>query len=436
MSEPRSIATGLALAFLAGEWHAAGLRSAAGVALGERPAWLASLVRRVLARFPEPPHDDLDALRDEILRSRTLRGDLSAIIAVEPRMGRARWPVPELTTSTALAAWLELSDSELDWFADSKGLNRHPRVGALQHYSFLWLPKRRGGHRLLEAPKSRLKAVQRKLLRDVLDRIPAHPAAHGFVRGRSVLSLAREHSGHSTLLRMDLEDFFGSVGSARVRQTFRALGYPDSVAPLLTGLCTTVTPYVVLDQQPMPDAADSELSQALAARFRTKRRLATRHLAQGAPTSPALANLAAFRMDLRLARAAESVGAHYGRYADDLFFSGPAPFGRSAARFVALVSAIALEEGFRVNHRKTRLMRDSSRQRMLGLVTNHAPAVSRTERDALEAILTNCVRHGLASQNRDAVPNFLDHLRGRVAWIRQAQPAHAVKLEQLLGKLG
>lgn len=439
MAESRSVVNALALAFLAGEWHAAGLRDAASTALGERLAWVPPLVRRVLARFPEPPHDDLASLRATISSAPALakggHAQLDTVVSVEARMGLARWPVPTLATSVDLAAWLGITDSELDWLADPKGLNRHPALGALQHYVFRWLPKRSGGHRLLESPKSRLKALQRKLLRELLDLVPPHPAAHGFVRGRSALSLAREHSARPVVLRMDLEQFFASVGSAKVRRTFRTLGYPDNVAPLLTGLCTTLTPYAVLDAQPMPARLDPDPRRALEARFRTKQRLAARHLPQGAPTSPALANLAAYRMDLRLARAATVSGAHYGRYADDLFFSGDRRFARSADRFETLVAAIALDEGFRINHRKTQLMRDSSQQRVLGLVSNHTPAVSRAERDTLEAILTNCVRHGSDSQNREGRPHFLDHLRGRIAWVRQANPAHAAKLEELLARI-
>jgi hypothetical protein len=97
-----------------------------------------------------------------------------------------------------------------------------------------------------------------------------------------------------------------------------------------------------------------------------------------------------------------------------------------------LIGGIALEEGFRINHHKTRLMRQAQSQHFLGLVTNLRPHVPRAERDRLEAILTNAVRHGLASQNRDNDPQFLASLRRRVAWIEHVHPPHAEKVRRLL----
>jgi hypothetical protein len=285
---------------------------------------------------------------------------------------------------------------------------------------------------LLEAPKARMKTLQRRVLTEILKLVPAHDAAHGFVSGRSALSFARVHAGRSLVLRMDLEDFFPSIGAARVYRVFRGFGYPEAVAQALTGLCTLKVSPSVLATMPSPGFVEQYDAVALATRARARRRLRHRHLAQGAPTSPALANLASYRLDARLAGAAKSVGATYARYADDLAFSGDAAFARRAHRFEVLVGAIAMEEGFQVNHHKTRLMRGGERQHLVGLVTNEHPYVPRHARERLEAILTNASRHGLASQNRDANPHFLESLRGQVAWVAQANPAHARKLRQLL----
>ncbi len=112
-------------------------------------------------------------------------------------------------------------------------------------------------------------------------------------------------------------------------------------------------------------------------------RLATPHLPQGAPTSPALANLVAFHLDARLTGLAARIGARYSRYADDLTFS--------ADHYLRpphdMIATIAREEGFRVNAAKTRLMARGSRQRVTGIVVNAHPNISRAEYDRLKAII-------------------------------------------------
>ncbi len=442
MAEPAIVARELALAFLAGEWRANSLCERGEHVLGGRSEWLAPLVRKVVVacrRAPALPVLCRFIAQSDIFQAAYYawpRPRIARSLATEPQMGASRWPVPQLATSADLAAWLEISIAELDWFADPKQLNAWTASAALHHYACAWLPKRRGGYRLLEAPKARLKAFQRRILREILNCVPVHDAAHGFVRGRSVLSLARAHAAQSVVLRIDLEQFFWSIGGARIRHVFLSLGYPDAVARLLTGLVTTVTPSSVLGSMPKPSFVELRDPPVLEERGRARRRLAARHLAQGAPSSPVLANLCAFGLDTRLAGAARVVDAHYGRYADDLTFSGGPDFARRAQRFEALVGAIALEEGFLVNHRKTRLMRSGAQQRLLGLVLNAEPAVPRDERKLLEAILHNATRFGLESQNRTQHPCFLEHLRGRVAWVKQANPGHARKLSALLALLG
>jgi len=159
------------------------------------------------------------------------------------------------------------------------------------------------------------------------------------------------------------------------------------------------------------------------------------HLPQGAPTSPALANICAWRMDRRLSSLAEACGAVYTRYADDLAFSGDESFERSIERFATQVAAIVEEGGFRVNHHKTRIMRQSARQHLAGLVANQRVNVRRAEFDLLKAILTNCVRLGPESQNRDGHPRFREHLEGRVAFVESINPAKARRLRAILDRI-
>ncbi len=340
---------------------------------------------------------------------------------VEPpvRPPQAGWlqalALPELATTGVLAAWLEEPVGALEWFADqwrpgSAGQAR------LQHYHYRWVPKRSGGQRLIEIPKQRLRRIQHRILRGILDLVPPHPSAHGFRRGRSSITHAAPHAGQHAVVRMDLKDFFPRIQYSRLHALFEKLGYPASVAGVLARLCVNRAPQEVL-----------RLGQDWAERQALK----SPHLPQGSPCSPALANLCAYRLDMRLEALSRSVGATYTRYADDLAFSGGPEFARSAERFHIQVAAIALEEGFRVNTRKTKLMRAGMRQQVTGVVVNRHPNLARGEYDRLKATLTNCVRHGPASQNRAQHPDFQAYLAGRISYARALNPSRAIRLQAL-----
>lgn len=437
----RLVAEGLAAAFLDGLWSPSAMAERGAVALGRSPRWLRATARRTHAAFPDAPRDAFGEIAAKIESDPAFQKALSRgreVLCVrrfflpEPamRVGRADWGVPQLATTGDISTWLGEDVGTLAWLADWRGLARHERDPRLRHYIYRSMPKRGGGVRLLEAPKPRLKAIQGRILHEILDRVPAHDAAHGFRAGRSVLTHARAHSGRAVVLRLDLEDFFVSIPAARVYGLFRAIGYPEEASRVLTGLCTSRAPASEILKTPA-----CATSSEIAALGRTRQRYRSRHLPQGAPSSPCLANLSAFGLDVRLAAAARAAGATYTRYADDLVFSGDATFARMASRFSSLVAAIAIEEGFLVRHRKTRLMRRSVRQEVTGLVVNERPAIRRVEFDRLRAILHNCARFGPGGENRDGHPDFRAYLEGAVAWVRQIQPVRGAKLEALFRRV-
>jgi RNA-directed DNA polymerase len=437
MSSRTILARNLAAAFLAGAWSPRALAGRGATACGKRHRWLTSLARRAHAAFPNsarPPSDR--SLTAFLLADKGFQRAWARHCALEENllqrvywspaaMAPTAWPVPALASPAALAEWLGLDLGELDWFADCQ--RREPRSppGPLRHYTYRWRTTR-GKARLLEVPKSRLKAVQRRLLHELLDHVPAHDAAHGYCRGRSLVTYVAPHAGQRIVLHFDLREFFPSVSSARVRALFRTVGYPETVARLLTGLCTNSVPADALDARPVVGAAPAEGA---------RRRLSFPHLPQGAPTSPALANLCAHRLDCRLAGLARSAGAAYTRYADDLVFSGDEALERCARNFHVHVCRIALEEGFEVNTRKSHFMRQGVRQQVAGVVLNVRPNVRRREVDRLKAILTNCVRQGPQGQDREGRVDFRLHLAGRIAHVAQINPARGERLRRLFEQI-
>ena len=342
---------------------------------------------------------------------------------MRPVAAAAGWNIPQIASVRELAEWLRLSEGELEWFADLKGTAARSAEPRLRHYWYRVLRKDSGGMRLIEAPKDFLKHIQRRILDEILDLIPVHPSAHGFVKGRSIRTFAAPHVGRRVVLRIDLKNFFPLFGGRRIQAFFRTAGYPEAVADLLGGFCTTATPRDVWRQ-----AGFAMNGEEI---FAARQLYGRPHLPQGAPSSPALANLCAYDMDCRLRGLAKAAGAAYTRYADDLAFSGDEDFEHRVVRFASLAAAIALEEGFAVHHRKTRIMRRGVRQHLAGVVTNERVNVVRADFDRLKAILTNCVHHGPESQNREKNPAFRMRLEGKVAFVEMINPQKGARLRRI-----
>jgi RNA-directed DNA polymerase len=434
----------LVAAFLAGPWTLPGLVQRGTAALGWRQRWVRSLARRLLMTFgADPAHVTADALERFIeqdagflrawARSCTnqempVRQLFWTTPSMMPAPGAPQsWNVPDLPTSGALAEWLGIRPEELDWFADCQSREAHARPEPLRHYTYRWLRQLSGKLRLLEIPKRRLKAIQRQVLHEILERIPAHDAVHSYRHGRSVVSYASPHAGQSTVLHMDLRDFFPSLRFSRVHALFHTAGYPARVARYLTGLCTNTIPEDVWDEgmQLAPDRLGQRERQI----FRVP------HVPQGAPTSGALGNLCAYRLDCRLAGLARAAGARYTRYADDLAFSGGKELAAGSRRFHVLVCRIALEEGFEINTRKTRLLRQGVRQCLAGVVVNSHPNSARVEYEQLKAILHNCERLGPQSQNRQGKADFRAHLLGRIAYLQMINAARGQRLRSCFDRI-
>jgi retron-type reverse transcriptase len=284
-------------------------------------------------------------------------------------------------------------------------------------YTKFTIPKRDGSDREICAPKKQRRWVQRQ----ILDKVPAHEAAHGFVPGRSTVTNAEPHQGAELLLKFDLTDFFPTIHYYRVVGLFASLGYAVGdarfasrdeaiqVAPTLARLCCYT-----------PDPFS----------------WGNARLPQGAPTSPAISNLVCRRLDARVDGLARRNQGVYTRYADDLTFSFKTR-DIKLGRFRWWVDQICHQEGFFVNQGKFRVIRGSQRQLVTGIVVNEELRVPRDERRRFRAILYNCRRHGLESQARGH-PCFGDYLRGFASYVHMVHPEDGAELlkevEDLLGR--
>ena len=428
MNRQDRLAGALADAMLAGPWERAPLVTRMRRVIGRRPVWLTTLAAEVLLAYPRPPADRPRELRSFVLVSAAFGGELSrdrplpvpVVRLTSPTvMVRRPFRTPVLDHVGSLAERLDLTVDELERLADTRLLARRARSPRIAHYRYRWLPRATGA-RLLEAPKPQLAAIQRRILDHILAPIPVHPAAHGFVPGRSAVTGAAVHVGAAVVISLDLEHFFAAITAGRIWGMLRAAGYPEPVAQSLVGLTTHATAASALAA--MPPGADRARDSRL------RRRLADPHLPQGAPTSPELANLVTFSLDRRLDGYARAAGARYTRYADDLTFSGGSLLARRSEALIAGVQRIVRAAGFELNAAKTRTRRPHQRQSVTGIVVNDHPNVNRRDVDQLKAVLHDCRVNGPAAANRQGHADFRAHVRGRISWVTALNPARGARL--------
>src|SRR5262249_21531658 len=159
------------------------------------------------------------------------------------------------------------------------------------------------------------------------------------------------------------------------------------------------------------------------------------------PTSPAISNLVCRRLDARLAGLAERNNGTYTRYADDLTFSFKTSEGLNLGRFRWWVDQVCQQEGFTINQEKFRVIRDSQRQVVTGIVVNDAMRVPRELRRELRAILHNCEKTGVEEQARrhprfgGNAGAFAQYLRGIAAYLNMVQPEHGAALLRRVNEL-
>lgn len=230
-------------------------------------------------------------------------------------------------------------------------MSRYPQ----NYYRTYEIEKKSGGYRTIEAPRRFLKIVQRWIHIHILLKQSLPPYVTGFVPTRNIFSNSQPHLPHKNLMVVDIRNFFPSIKRYKITHFFEQLGFPSPVSYCLSGLCTL--------RQGLP---------------------------QGAPTSPALANLIFQPVDSRLYQLAKDWDCAYTRYADDIAFSGNTTFHNN---HISKVAEILSSYQFKVNSTKSRIVGSGGRQLLTGLVVNQTGLPPRYKRMRWRAIFHQAKMH-------------------------------------------
>lgn len=288
---------------------------------------------------------------------------------------------------------------------DTQALNYYAYSSRKKYHQFL-IPKKSGGNRIITAPVGSLNHIQKTLAGFLNELYVVHPAAHGFINNKSIVSNATLHVQKRCILNIDLEDFFPSITTTRIIGLLKSkhFGLENEVASAIAGICTY----------------DGRVPQ-------------------GAATSPVISNMICYRLDRELSALCKSERVSYSRYADDISFS------TTSSKFSSVfiedyingeielgnkIKAIVESNYFAINHSKTRLHRGKKPKYVTGVKVNTKPNVNRKYVRHIRCMLNAWEVYGLEAAQKE----FEEKYNGRGRNFDQVVLGKIAHLKQIKGK--
>ena len=247
-------------------------------------------------------------------------------------------------------------------------------------YKKFTISKSNGQKRTIYAPSPRLMELQKIISYFLNGLYKPRQCVHGFIKGRSIVTNAKQHIKNHSVLKIDIEKFFESITTSRIKGLLLALGLEDGLAQAITTICTM-----------------------------------NNILPTGSPASPVLANMICHRLDKELARLSKIHKITYTRYGDDMTFSG---YGkhffnsilRSDSNGGYIISEqlkkIIKDNGFSINERKTGFFGKDKSHYITGIKVNKKLKLARAYYKNLEAILHMVERYG----HEDTAKRFYENI--------------------------
>jgi RNA-directed DNA polymerase len=248
--------------------------------------------------------------------------------------------------------------------------------------------------RHIDNPCKELKRVQTKILDRLLLSVALPNFLFGAVRKRCVRSHARQHLGATTIVKMDIKSYYPNVTSRHVRKVWRdVLHCSPRVADLLTQLTTCEW-----------------------------------RLPQGAPTSPALANLFLASIYAPVLEACVHKNIVVTAWVDDLTFSG-----KEAREVIELVRKTLAANGLKDSRKKRKILNSQTSKVVTGV---------RLGRDKIRAckLKLRDIRAGIHNLKVGRVTprgraRDIESLRAQIIYVKSLCPADAAPLESQLKQL-
>ncbi|WP_082515341.1 reverse transcriptase family protein [Methylobacterium sp. Leaf112] len=192
--------------------------------------------------------------------------------------------------------------------------------------------KKGAKERRISAPRVSMKLIQKWISLHLENAYDPPDHVYGFVAGRSHLDAASKHCEAQWIHSFDIRNFFQNTPSNVVENSLLEIGYKEPSTDIIVPLCTLAG-----------------------------------FLAQGAPTSPVLSNMAFKKVDAQLAEVAAAEGLNLTRYADDIVFSGiKAP----NSALIEIIKRILAQTPWSLAEEKSHFSEAPNRRKVHGLLVH------------------------------------------------------------------
>lgn len=188
---------------------------------------------------------------------------------------------------------------------------------------------KKGGYRIVHQAWTDQLESSLKILNNYLNDIfTPLDFIHGFVKGKSIKTNANSHLAKKNILSVDIKNYFESISKEMIISNLVKIGFSHDVASWISSI-TTIEGYLV----------------------------------QGFCTSPTIANIVTHELDEKLKELCAN-NIEYTRYADDLYFSS-----QTVEIPLNEITRVIEGYGFKLNDKKTKLMKRGYQQYVTGLTT-------------------------------------------------------------------
>jgi RNA-directed DNA polymerase len=248
-----------------------------------------------------------------------------------------------------------------------------------------------GKIRDIDNPSKDLKHVQKLILTKLLHPVSLPYFLFGAVAKRSVKDHAAQHIGRKCIVKMDVKSYYPNVTSRHIYKVWREiLGYSTDIAALLTRLTTYEW-----------------------------------HLPQGAPTSPALANIFLASIYGPVLEACGELNIIPTAWVDDLIFSGD-----NARSVMNLTRQILADNGFKMSAKKRIIL--SGRDVKIVTGSRIGAGRLRAPKEKLADLRAAIHKIQMAKVERAVLGKYIESLKGRLRHIESICPQDALPLRRML----